>query len=60
MKRPPEAIEEPKKETLAQMWAVAALLMAEKKFKRVKGYREIPKLIVALGQKNLDGKEVAA
>ncbi|MDP2167306.1 MAG: hypothetical protein Q8J64_03115 [Thermodesulfovibrionales bacterium] len=33
---------------------------AEKKFKRVQGYREIPKLIAALGQKNLDRKEEAA
>jgi len=45
---------------MVQRWAVAALLRAEKKFKRVKGYREIPKLIAALGQKNLDWKEVAA
>lgn len=45
---------------MVQRWAVAALLRAEKKFKRIKGYREIPKLIVALGQKNLDRKEVAA
>jgi len=35
----------------ALRWAVAALLRAEKKFKRVKGYREIPKLIAALQQK---------
>jgi transposase-like protein len=45
---------------MVQRWAVAALLRPEKKFKRVKGYREIPKLIAALGQKNLDWKEVAA
>jgi transposase-like protein len=45
---------------MVQRWAVAALLRAEKKFKRVKGYREIPKLIAALRQKNLDKKEVAA
>jgi len=45
---------------MVQRWAVAALLRAEKKFKRVKGYREIPKLTDALGQKNLDWKEVAA
>jgi hypothetical protein len=45
---------------MVQRWAVAALLRAEKKFKRVKGYREIPKLIAALQQKNLDKKEVAA
>jgi transposase-like protein len=45
---------------MLQRWAVAALLRAERKFKRVKGYREIPKLITALGQENLDRKEVAA
>jgi hypothetical protein len=31
---------------MLQRWAVAAL-RAEKRFKRVKGYREIPKLIAA-------------
>lgn len=45
---------------MVQRWAVAALLRAERKFKRVKGYREIPKLIAVLQQKNLDRKEVAA
>lgn len=45
---------------MIQRWAVAAILRGEKKIKRVKGYREIPKLIAALGQKNLDRKEVAA
>ena len=40
--------------------SVAALLRAERKFKRVKCYREIPKLIATLQQKNLDRKEVAA
>jgi transposase-like protein len=45
---------------MGQRWAVAALLRAEKKFRRVKGYREIPKLLVALQQKKLDRKEVAA
>jgi len=35
-------------------------LRAEKKFKRVKGYREIPKLMAALEQTNLERKEVAA
>jgi len=33
---------------------------AEKKFKRIKGYREIPKLIAALGQKNFERKEMVA
>jgi hypothetical protein len=41
-------------------WAVAALIRAEKKFKRVNGYREIPKLIALLEQTNLYRKEVAA
>jgi putative transposase len=45
---------------MAQRWAVAALLRAEKKFKRVKGYREIPKLAAVLQQKSLDRKEAAA
>jgi len=45
---------------MAQRWAVAALLRAEKKFKRVKGYREIPKLAAVLQLKSLDGKEAAA
>jgi transposase-like protein len=45
---------------MLQRWAVAALLRAEKKFKRVKGYREIPKLVAALQQKNLEKKEVVA
>lgn len=45
---------------MVQRWAVAAFLRAERKFKRVKGYKEIPKLIAALGQNNLDKKEVAA
>lgn len=33
---------------MVQGWAVAALLRAERKFRRVQGYREIPKLIAAL------------
>jgi putative transposase len=45
---------------MVQRWAVAAILRAEKKFKRVKGYKEIPKLIAALQQKSLERKEVAA
>lgn len=45
---------------MAQRWAVAALLRAEKKFRRVKGYRELPKLATILQHKFLDGKEVAA
>lgn len=39
---------------MVQRWAVAALLRAEKRFKRVKGYREIPKLIAALQQKSIE------
>lgn len=45
---------------MVQRWAVASLLRAEKKFKRAKGYKEIPKLTAALQQKNLDRKEAAA
>lgn len=39
---------------MIQRWAVAAILRAERKFKRIKGYKEIPKLITALVQKNID------
>ena len=45
---------------MVQRWAVASLLRAEKKFRRVKGYREIPKLALSLQQESLDRKEVAA
>ena len=45
---------------MVQRWAVASLLRAEKKFRRVKGYKEIPKLIAALQQKSIDRKEAAA
>lgn len=45
---------------MLQRWAVASLLRAERKFKRVKGYREIPKLIAVLEQKSIDRQEVAA
>jgi transposase-like protein len=45
---------------MVQRWAVASLLRAEKKFRRIKGYKEIPKLLVALKQRKLDGKEEAA
>ena len=45
---------------MVQRWAVASLLRAEKKFKRVKGYKEIPKIIAAWQQKSIDRKEAAA
>ena len=45
---------------MVQRWAVVALLRAEKKFNRVRGYKEIPKLTAVLLQKSLDGKEAAA
>lgn len=45
---------------MVQRWAVAALLRAERKFNRVKGYREIPNLVAVLHRKSLDGKEAAA
>jgi transposase-like protein len=45
---------------MVQRWAVAALLRAEKKFRRARGYKDIPKLIAALQQKAIDRKEAAA
>ncbi len=45
---------------MVQRWAVASLLRAEKKFKRVKGYKEIPKLIAVLQRTSIDRKEAAA
>ncbi|MCG6551536.1 MAG: IS256 family transposase [Candidatus Magnetominusculus sp. LBB02] len=45
---------------MRQRWAVAALLRAEKKFNRINGYKDIPKLIAALQQKTLDKKDAAA
>lgn len=45
---------------MVQRWAVASLLRAEKKFRRVKGYRDIPKLFASLQRKSIDRKEVAA
>lgn len=45
---------------MAQRWAIAALLRAEKKFKRVRGYKELPKLAAVLQHKSLDRKEAAA
>jgi putative transposase len=45
---------------MVQRWAVASLLRAEKNFRRVKGYKEIPKLIAALQQISIDRKEAAA
>lgn len=47
-------------DNMVQRWAVASLLRAEKKFKRVKGYKEIPKLTAALQRKPVDRKGVAA
>ncbi len=44
---------------MLQRWAVAALLMAEQKFRRIQGYREIPKIIAVLQHKSLDRKEAA-
>ena len=45
---------------MVQRWAVAALLQAEKKFNRIKGYRDLPKLVLNLKEKAFDRKEVAA
>jgi putative transposase len=48
-----------RKGDMIQRWAVAAVLRAEKKFRRVKGYQEIPKLLIALQQKSIEIKEAA-
>jgi len=45
---------------MAQRWAVAAIVRAEKKFRRVKGYKELPKLAAVLQLKSIDRKEAAA
>jgi len=45
---------------MIQRWAVAAILRAEKKFRRVNGYQEIPKLLMTLQRKSIDVKEKAA
>jgi len=45
---------------MVQRWAVAALLRAEGKFRRVKGYKEIPELLLTLKTKSLERKEVVA
>ncbi|MBF0457107.1 MAG: hypothetical protein HQK99_04345 [Nitrospirae bacterium] len=45
---------------MRQRWAAAALLCVGKKFKRIKGYKDISKLVAASQQKTLDKKEVAA
>ena len=45
---------------MVQRWAVSSLLRAEKNFRRIKGYKEIPKLIAALQQRSIDRKEAAA
>lgn len=50
--------------SMALRWTVTALLEAEKKFRRVRGYRELPKLITAIEAKvtnrSLDNKRQAA
>jgi transposase-like protein len=45
---------------MVQRWAVAALLRAESKFRRVRGYKDIPRLMLALGKNNIDSAELAA
>lgn len=49
-----------RKGDMVQRWAVAALLRAEKRFRKIKGYREITRLLSALQQETVDRKEVAA
>src|SRR5215831_6167261 len=38
-----------------ERWAGSALLLAESKFRRVKGYKEIPKLLLALANHTING-----
>ncbi|GAB4355427.1 MAG: hypothetical protein Kow0099_39350 [Candidatus Abyssubacteria bacterium] len=45
---------------MAQRWAVASLLRAEKRFRRVKGYKQIPKLLFTLKTNSVEKEEVAA
>jgi len=40
--------------------AITALLRAKSKFRRVRGYKEIPQLLAVLHNKSIDRKEVAA
>jgi transposase-like protein len=49
-----------RKGAMIQRWAIASLLRAEKRFRRVKGYQEIPKLMLALQKDSIDIKERAA
>jgi transposase-like protein len=37
--------------SMALRWAVTGLMEAEKRFRRIKGYREMPQLLVALSSK---------
>jgi transposase-like protein len=41
--------------SMALRWAVSALMEAEKKFRRVRGYRELPKLIATIEAKVNEG-----
>lgn len=48
-----------KNEDMAVRWAGAVLLKAEKKFRKIKGYREIPLLVSSL-RKEIDAQSVVA
>lgn len=41
---------------MRRRWCAAGLMRAEQKFKRVKGYRQIPQLVAALDAQRLDAK----
>ena len=49
---------------MALRWCVTALVDAEKRFRRVKGYRELPQLVAALellvNKNTLDTKQEVA
>ena len=55
-----ERVKRWRKGSMVQRWAVTALLRAEKKFRRIKGYKDIPKMLVALQQNNIHRKEAVA
>jgi len=49
-----------RKGDMVQRWAASALIEVEKKFRRVKGFKDIPFLVKALSEKSFDSQEVAA
>lgn len=46
--------------SMAERWAALGLMEAEKRFRRIKGYRDIPILVAALKKKMALDKQVVA